>query len=295
VRTLALSACPVCGGEQAEPVDLGAGEHRRCRDCDTVYSTSYADPGEVFTDAYFTGADQFGVDVAHPRFQAYLGHVGQCRVKLLERVTRGPGSLLDVGCGTGEFGAAAVRHGWRVQGVELIPAAAEHARTFNRLDVREGLLAESGLPERAYDVVSALHVAEHVPDVVAFLRELAGRVRHGGHVLIEVPNLDSSARAASGAAWAHLRPLEHLTQFTPATLRRALLRAGLEPVQVSTPTWIWRNQTRAEALRDLGRDGQLQRLRRVPRRAAWPMQFACEAADRRHGRGAVVFAVARVP
>lgn len=288
MRTVALSACPVCGSERAAPVDLGAGEHRRCLDCAATYSAAYADPDEVFADGYFSAGSEFGVDVSHPRFQAYLAEVAGRRAQLLEGVTGGPGSLLDVGCGTGEFPAVAAGRGWRVQGVELMPEAAEHARRVHGLDVREGLLADTDLPERAYDAVCALHVLEHVPDTVGFLRELAARARPGGHLMIEVPNLDSAARAARGARWAHLRPLEHLTHFTPATLRGALVRAGLEPVFVRSPTWIWREQTVDEALLDLGRGP---RWRRLP----WPALHAVAALDDRRGRGAVVLAVARVP
>jgi 2-polyprenyl-3-methyl-5-hydroxy-6-metoxy-1,4-benzoquinol methylase len=288
VRTVALSACPVCGSERAAPVDLGAGEHRRCLDCAATYSAAYADPDEVFAEGYFSGASEFGVDVSHPRFQAYLAEVARRRAKILERVTRGPGRLLDVGCGTGEFPAVAAWRGWQAQGVELIAEAAEHARRVHGLDVRAGLLADSDLPERSYDAVSALHVLEHVPDALGFLRELAGRARPGGHVMIEVPNLDSRARSARGARWPHLRPLEHLTHFTPATLRGALERAGLEPVVVRSPTWIWRRQTVDEALLDLGRNPRW-------RRAPWPLLHALAGADDRRGRGAVVLAIARVP
>src|SRR5205085_2954784 len=102
------------------------------------------------------------------------------RAALLEGITGGPGALLDVGCGTGEFPAVCAGRGWRAQGVELMAEAAEHARRVHGLDVRVGLLADSGLPERHYDAVSALHVLEHVPDTVGFLRELAARARPGG-------------------------------------------------------------------------------------------------------------------
>src|SRR6185503_9225312 len=134
----------------------------------------------------------------------------------------------------------------------------------------------------------------HVPDVVGFLRELAERARPGGHVVVEVPNLDSVARAASGGKWVHLRPLEHLTQFTPATLRSALERAGLEPVLVRSPTWISHGQTLREALADLGRGGWA-RLERLPEPVWRRVLDATAALDDRRGRGTVILAVARVP
>ena len=84
-------------------------------------------------------------------------------------------------------------------GLELMPEAAEHARAAHGVDVHVASLEDADLPERAYDAVSALHVVEHVPDVAGFLREMARRARPGGHVLVEVPNLDSRQRAAAGA------------------------------------------------------------------------------------------------
>ena len=36
----------------------------------------------------------------------------------------------------------------------------------------------------------------------------------------------------------HLRPLEHVSHFTPKTLRRLLLRAGFEKVAISTPNYV---------------------------------------------------------
>ena len=294
MRMLALRACPVCGGERAEAVDLGAGAHRRCVDCATTYTAQYADPDEVFVDGYFTDASRFGIDVRHPRFQAYLADVARRRAAFLERVTGGPGTLLDVGCGTGEFPAVLARRGWRVQGLELMPEAAEHARAAHGVDVHVVSLEDADLPERAYDAVSALHVVEHVPDVAGFLREMARRARPGGHVLVEVPNLDSRQRAAAGARWAGLRPVEHLTQFTPATMRRALTAAGLELRLVRSPSWIMRAQTIRDALADVGRPRWEPRLARLPVRAAWALLHAVAAADDRLGRGQVVLAIARV-
>lgn len=310
MKLLALERCPVCGAHGGELVDLGAGAHRRCPRCATIRTVEYADPDAVFGEGYFGATSEFGLDSSHPRFQRYLAGVGAQRMAMVERLTGGPGSLLDVGTGRGELPAVAARRGWRVAGAELMPEAAAAARERFGLDVRTGLLGDAGFDRDAFDVVSAIHVLEHLTDSVGFLRELAAYARPGGYVLIEVPNLASDERSAAGAGWRELRPVEHLVQFTPVTLRRALLRAELVPAVVTTRSWLHAEQSLDEAADDLGRGPRFRRLmrpltreapaphggwHRVPTRPGWRVLRAAEAVLGRRGRGGVVVGIAQRP
>jgi SAM-dependent methyltransferase len=186
-------------------------------------------------------------------------------------------------------------------------AAAARARERG-LDVRTGLLSGAGLEPHGFGVVSALHVLEHLPDSSAFLHELAGNAKPGGHVVIEVPNLDSELRRRTLGGWMHLRPLEHLVQFTPATLRHALGSSGLEVVSMTTPSWLLPEHTLDEALGALGRPTWSRFLAPVsPTREVAgarakvpgpPARAVLRATDRlyeRRLRGMVVLAIARVP
>ena len=310
MKMLTLERCPVCGAEDGEAVDLGGGAHRRCPRCGTIRTVEYADPDAVFSDGYFDDASEFGLDSRHPRFQRYLEGVGAQRMAMVEQLTGGPGSLLDVGTGEGEFPAAAAQRGWRVAGVELMAQAAEAARTRFGIDVRTGLLSDAGFDHGSFDVVSAMHVLEHLTDSVAFLHELAAHARPGGYVLIEVPNLASDDRTHTGPAWRGLRPVEHLVQFTPTTLRGAFERAGLTPVNVTTRSWLHPMQSLDEACDDLGRGPRFRRAlrpltkvergphggeHRVPTRPGWAALRVMERALGRRGRGAIVVGIAQRP
>ncbi len=301
MRILELTRCPVCGEERSTPVPVGAADVlERCLACGTVRAARYADPDDVFSEDYFAGAaGGFGIDLSHPRFRAYLLEVGDQRIRAIERAgARRPGTLLDVGCGQGELLEAARARGWTVQGVEPLAAAAEVARGRG-FDVLTATLAESGLPERAYDVVSAFHVLEHVPDAPAFLAELARWVRPGGLVVVESPNWDSVLRRASGAGWMHLRPLEHLVHLSPAGLALAFRRAGLEPVAVLTASHLARLHTLHELLEALGRFAWEPRLARLADPAARPplplrlLLRGVAALQDRLGAGMVVLGMAR--
>jgi SAM-dependent methyltransferase len=209
---------------------------------------------------------------------------------------RGAGSIVDVGCGTGEFLLAAKERGWESKGVEPIEKEAAFARERG-LDVQAALLEESDLPQGSFDVVAALHVLEHVPAPADFLRSIARWARPGGLVAIEVPNFDSRLRRRSHAfgGWRHLRPLEHITHFTPGTLRQAFERAGLEPVRITSPSYVGPPQSLPDALDDLVRRRWMPGLKLLPRPVMWRALRAFDRYDDRRASGMVVFGIARVP
>lgn len=309
MRVLELPTCPACGSSDLRGFALGDGhELRRCAACATVSAGEYADPSEVYVDGYMFGqAGGFGLDVRAPAFQDYLRRVAARRVRIVGRATgHRHGDWLDVGAGTGELLAAARDRGWRVQGVEPERTAAEMARGRG-LAVVGSELADSGLPERSFDVVSAFHVLEHIADSRAFLRLLARWTRPGGHVVVEVPNFAAYQRRALGPRWPHLRPREHLVHFTPATLAATARAAGLQPVAVRSPVYVGPPQDLVQALWDLGRPAG--RLRRAltavspapdaagatrPGPLAWAVLRGLDRLYDAAGAGAVVLCVARV-
>jgi SAM-dependent methyltransferase len=312
VRVYALEACPACGSPSLRTFDLGGGNLlHRCDACEVVSAPEYADPADVYVDGYMFGqAGPFGLDVRHPAFQRYLLRVADRRVAMIERATRvRRGRLLDVGSGTGEVMLAAKRRGWIVQGVEPERTAAQMAQARG-LEVRTSRLEQSGLAEKSFDVVSAFHVLEHIPDSRAFLRTLARWARPGGFVVVEVPNWASMQRRRRRERWEGLRPREHLVHFTGDTLLRTLRAAGIEPLRTRSPAYLGPPQDLGQALWDLARPfGRFRALVeplsrvetfegkpvRYPTRLGWAVLRATEAVQDLAGVGSVVFCVGRVP
>lgn len=311
MKILDLASCPACGAQDGRTFELGAGHVlRRCEECGTVSAVDYADPAEVYVDGYMFGeVGQFGLDVRDPGFQRYLIRVAHRRIEMIERATGLRGArLLDVGSGTGEVMLAARERGWRPQGVEPERTAAEMAQSRG-LEVRVARLEQSGLPERSFDVVSAFHVLEHMPDSRAFLRTMSRWARPGGFVAIEVPNWASVQRRRRRERWEGLRPREHLVHFTPRTLRHAFEAVGIEPVMVRSPAYLGPPQDFGQALWDLARPfGRFRKLLepltveslvdgrtvRYPTRAGWAALRLTEAIYDRAGVGTVVVCVGRV-
>lgn len=308
MRTHVLASCPGCGNAGSTTVLLG-GQHelRQCTTCELVYAPAYGDPGEIYVKGYLTGETSFGLDLFEPRFQEYLAHAASKRLDIIESLCPPSGSLLDVGCGSGEVLAVAQARGWTTAGAEPVEQSAEIARGRG-LDVRAALLQDTDLPQRHWDVVTAFHVLEHLTDGASFLRLLARWARPGGLVVVEVPNWASFQRERSGANWPGLRPLEHVAHYSTTTMRGTMARAGLEPVLVRTLGFLWHEQTLDQQLDDLAlhraraflgrlshertRDGQTALF--PGRLARWALLGAQAAYDRRH-KGQVVLGVGRVP
>jgi SAM-dependent methyltransferase len=223
-----------------------------------------ADPEEIYVDGYMTGGSElgFGLDVVNPAFQALLLHCGHRRLRELTRLIGRQEPLLDVGCGTGEFLAAAKQAGWNAVGVEPVEESSRIARDRG-LDVHNAMLQDSGLAEGSFGLATAFHVLEHMSEAVDFLQLVSRWVRPGGYVAIEVPNWDSTQRRRTGQAWPGLRPLEHISHYGAATLRDTMARSGLEAVKTRTITFSWQDMPVRYALNDLGLISLLPRLRRL--------------------------------
>lgn len=138
---------------------------------------------------------------------------------------RGQGRYLDVGCGSGAALGVARALGWRTAGIEVDAAAADKARRFaDELHVGDVLTAP--FPPSCFDVVTAFHVLEHVPDPVGMLRRMLGWLAPDGLLIVEVPNAGGLGARLFGRAWSGLELPRHLSHFTPHSLARAAEQAG---------------------------------------------------------------------
>src|SRR5262249_62266640 len=115
--------------------------------------------------------------------------------------------------------------GWQVTGIEVDEAAAAKARRFAS-ELYVGDLLSAPFAAGRFDVVSAFHVLEHVPEPVAVLRRLLQWLAPGGILIVEVPNAGGLGAAMFGKAWSGLELPRHLSHFSPVTLRRAAEQAG---------------------------------------------------------------------
>lgn len=131
--------------------------------------------------------------------------------------------LLDFGCGAGGFLSKAQQIADTVEGVEPELRVREHWAGRIRIHPTEALATGP------YDLITAFHVIEHLPDPVAILKALSGKLSTGGRMVVEVPNSeDALLTLYDSDAFQHFTYWsQHLFLFNPDTLRRIAERAGL--------------------------------------------------------------------
>ena len=219
------------------------------------------------------------------------------RMAALRKYCKGR-TLLEVGCGAGDFLLAAHRAGWNVHAVEYNGKMVEALRNELHLDVRRGELAPGMWEESAFDVVAFWNVLEHVDDPIRNLQLAARYLRPGGVVLMNIPTRDVPESGRwFGDYWALLDQPRHLNFFGRDTLARACQRAGLQLEAFRTGLIEYGWSYFASSWRYAGRSGS--KVRRALTFAGLGaisplmlpyMSFKCLA-----GRGTEAFAVAVKP
>lgn len=96
-------------------------------------------------------------------------------------------TILDFGCGNGGFLSRAAK-------VAAMAVGIEPERRLKPYFQKEQLLIYSNLDEvdQSFDVITLFHVLEHLPDPVNVLKQIAGKLKPGGWIIIEVPNADDA-------------------------------------------------------------------------------------------------------
>ena len=162
--------------------------------------------------------------------------------KFLDRIAallvQPPGEihLLDVGCSSGAFLHAAVKLGFRAEGVEPALQAAATAQAAG-LKVHQGLLQEAGYADGQFDAITLFEVIEHLQQPQDLLKECRRILRPGGILLIGTGNTDSWSMAALGARWEYLHIAKHgghVSFFNPGSIASLAQRSGFSVAAVRT-------------------------------------------------------------
>ena len=200
-----IVACPSCGAVQA-PINEAwrRSVEKIYRDYDT-YAAAGGEEQKVL--------DSDGMSARSRVLVGWLASLG---------LVAPGGEVLDVGCGRGAFLREFTSQfpEWSLSGTEFDE---RNARILQELPRFKGLqTARFDKLSGEYDVISMVHVLEHIENPVACLEALRRRARNGALLLVQVPDWSENPFALAIA--------DHATHFTPAILERVARRAGWEPV-----------------------------------------------------------------
>lgn len=124
-------------------------------------------------------------------------------------------TLCDVGSGYGFFLDEAQKNGVKVFGIEPSRQLVHYAFQKHVIKSFLGTLEEYVKENREqFDVVTCIHVIEHVTEPKKFISDLLRLVKPGGILFIETPNSDSHLLYAEKENYTFLIPPEHLWIFS---------------------------------------------------------------------------------
>jgi 2-polyprenyl-3-methyl-5-hydroxy-6-metoxy-1,4-benzoquinol methylase len=147
-------------------------------------------------------------------------------------------SILDIGCGTGDFLAAAKNKGWSVVGIEPNENAKNlatkkvntpHTKVSSFYKNIEALLKDKG--DEKFDVITMWHVLEHVYNLEEYIRNLEKLLKPNGSLLIAVPNYNSFDAKYYGKFWAAYDVPRHLWHFSQKSIAKLFGENNMEVIQ----------------------------------------------------------------
>lgn len=157
-------------------------------------------------------------------------HLNQYQPQLQQALEVGTRAL-DLGCGRGEWLRLLAQEGFDPHGVDLSPVMVEHCREKGFEVTHSDLLSVlRAQPDQSHALVSAFHIAEHLPfDVLyAMVEEVARVLASGGVLIIETPNPEN---VLVGSHTFYHDPT-HRNPLTPTSLCFLLEYHGFEAVNI---------------------------------------------------------------
>ena len=149
-------------------------------------------------------------------------------------------TLLDVGCGAGEFLLQSKDAGFDVRGYDVDPKAVAAAKEAG-LTVECSPSITTAFEGDSFDIVSMNQLIEHTDQPIKLLTQAKDRLSHDGLIFLTTPNGDSYLNATSGRSWINWHVPYHQHIFSPTSLRLAAEQAGLSITHLSTKTpTMWR-------------------------------------------------------
>lgn len=219
--------CPICGSEEKtlflSSIDYSCSKEgfdiQECNECHFRYTSPVPHEENIGayyeSDLYISHTDS-KKGLINKVYQKVRKHAIKQKFELVKRLAKGE-SLLDIGCGTGDFLKYVKEQNWKVKGLEPDQGA-------RSICERKGLEVEHtnqlhDLEEHAFSIITMWHVLEHVYDLNNDFRQIKQLLQSDGRLIIAVPNCSSYDAKKYGKHWAAYDLPIHLYHFRPNDIR----------------------------------------------------------------------------
>ncbi len=232
---LEYPACPLCGSDRRQfsfrlqqPYTVV-----RCKECGLYYLCPRLVESameEAYRKlSYYEGGECGYADTSYTAQEFALRATFKCLLNNLAGRGLTSGDLLEVGCGYGYLLDEARSFFQRRVGTEFSPQGAEIAGKTGA-EVFVGGLEQIPTDAR-FDCIIATQVIEHIYQPLSFVKQLAGHIKPGGHIILATPDIGGALRKLMRRRWPSFKVPEHVLYFDYKTLSSLMNRAGLTDVR----------------------------------------------------------------
>lgn len=236
-------ACYQCGSTHRHPLvsaedDLtgkpGRFEFVTCDECGLAYQYPRLTLGKIkdyYDDEYIAHRKKTDWGILTPMYRRAMDRHDRAKADIVHRYAtlHEKSQVLDIGCGAATFLLKLKReHRLGATGVDFKDLRSLPG--FDQIDFRCGLFYEQDFGGRRFDLITMWHFLEHDYDPCRTLEYAKNLLTPNGHLVIEVPRLDSASFRLYRERWPGLQAPQHTALYTKASLLAMLNKAGLHLV-----------------------------------------------------------------
>ncbi len=149
--------------------------------------------------------------------------------RVVSRYSEG-NSLLDYGCGTGEFVHTMEKAAWNSIGIEPNATARKLASSLCKSEIlKESSL--DNLDKASFDAITLWHVMEHIYPIKDRIPKFHDLLSKQGTLFVALPNMLSYDAKKYGQYWAAWDVPRHIYHFSPESVNRLLSQFGFKMIK----------------------------------------------------------------
>lgn len=232
--------CPVCQTDCSPSSIVHRFETRSfysCPECKIIFQVNYLPVKDSYKKEYFFEEykKQYGRTYLED-FKNIQAHAGE-RLHILnniisdEKLRLNNLELLDVGCAYGPFLVESFSNGYKPNGVEIIPEAAEYVRSKLGFNVFTGSF-DKAVFEKQFDIVTMWYVIEHFLNPGEILVKVNSILKPGGIFAFSTPNSAGISARKKMKDFFNNSPIDHITVWNPEISSKVLSRYGFKIVKM---------------------------------------------------------------
>lgn len=204
----------------------------KCENCGFIFTNPRPDESLIEkyyqSDNYISHSDQ-SRSITDSLYKIVRSFTLRSKLNLLNSLCTDK-TLLDYGCGTGDFLQHCQSKGWAVAGVE----PNEKARNISREKLSGSLVRDIAQLDKknSFDIITLWHVLEHVHDINSLTKTLKERLNKNGYLIIALPNHESYDQNLYQEHWAAYDVPRHLHHFSQQTFSELITHHALKLVNI---------------------------------------------------------------